>query len=404
MQLRHLSLTNFRNFARLETSLSPGATLIVGANAQGKTSLLEAIGYLATASSVHASSDRQLINFLSLQESAPFFRLSAEVQRGDRLQRIEIRLIASRSADGEEGRLQKEILINGIRRRPADLTTGLNAVLFQPHDLVIVEGAPSERRRYLDNAISQADSEYAVSHHEYARVVTQRNALLRQLQESRRGLDQLDFWDEQLADLGSILMRGRSLALAEIERLAAPLFSELTRSQEALGLQYLPSTSSLAPAAGQLDLPLKSLPSSPSAVSRPTLRASLLEAVQRQRSEEVARGMTLFGPHRDELRITSNGLDLRMYGSRGQNRTAMLALKLAEAAWLRQHTGETPILLLDEVLAELDTQRREDLLGRVFEADQTLLTSADLGMFPPDFQRRAAIWSIQGGRLLNASA
>jgi DNA replication and repair protein RecF len=278
----------------------------------------------------------------------------------------------------------------------------LNAVLFQPHDLVIVEGAPAERRRYLDNAISQADAEYAVSHHEYARVVTQRNALLRQLQETRRGYEQLDFWDEQLAELGSQLMRARALALAEIERLAAPLFSALTRSQEALGLEYVPSLTGLPPEGGQLGLPLTPAPM-PSAQSRSALRDFLLEGASRLRPEEVARGMTLFGPHRDELRITSNGLDLRTYGSRGQNRTAMLALKLAEAAWLKQHTGETPVLLLDEVLAELDTRRREDLLTRVFEADQALLTSADLSMFPAAFQRMAAIWMIEGGRLQPAS-
>jgi len=400
MQLRHLSLTNFRNFARLETDLASGPTLIVGANAQGKTSLLEAIGYLATASSAHASSDRQLINFLALRQAAPFSRLTAEVQRADRLQRIEIRLVANGS--GEDSRLQKEILINGVRRRTSDLSEGLNAVLFQPHDLVVVEGSPSERRRYLDSAISQADGEYAAGHHEYTRVVTQRNALLRQLQERRSSEEQLDFWDEQLSDLGSQLMRARSLALAEIERLAAPLFSGLTRSQEALSLEYLPSTSRLAPENGQLDLPLEP-PRPASALSRPALREALLDAAHRLRSEEIARGITLFGPHRDELRITSNGLDLRTYGSRGQNRTAMLALKLAEAAWLRQRTGETPVLLLDEVLAELDTSRREDLLARVFEADQALLTGADLSMFPNAFQRRAAIWTIEAGRLRSAT-
>jgi len=190
--------------------------------------------------------------------------------------------------------------------------------------------------------------------------------------------------------------------LAEIERLAAPLFSSLTRRQEALGLQYVPSLAGPPPESGQLDLPLAPAPLPPS-LSRSALREALLEAARRQRPDEVARGLTLFGPHRDELRISSNGLDLRTYGSRGQNRTAMLALKLAEAAWLRQHTGETPVLLLDEVLAELDTRRREDLLAQVFEADQALLTSADLSMFPAAYQRRAAIWSIEGGRLQAAS-
>jgi DNA replication and repair protein RecF len=403
MQLRHLSLTSFRNFARLETDLSAGPTLVVGANAQGKTSLLEAIAYLTTASSIHAASDWQLINFLTLQEATPFARIAAEVHRGDRLQRIEIRIVAAKSEAGEEGRLQKEVLLNGIRRRVSELSGGLNAVVFQPHDLVVVEGAPSERRRYLDLAISQADTGYASGHHEYARVVAQRNALLRQLQEDRRGLDQLEFWDDQLAELGSVLMRARALAVVELERLASPLFSELTRNEETLGLEYLPSAWMSPAPSGQLGLPMTPR-LEPSAVSRQAIRAALLEAVQRQRMEEIARGVTLIGPHRDELRMTSNGLDLRMYGSRGQNRTAMLALKLAEAAWLLQRTGERPVLLLDEVLAELDTQRREDLLARVFDSEQALLTSADLGMFPQAFQRRAAILSIHGGRLLPASA
>ena len=209
MLLRHLSLTNFRNFTRLDTDLPPGPILVVGANAQGKSSLLEAIAFLSSASSVRTNSDRQLVNFLAAAKPSSFARLTAEVQRGGLLQRVEIRLIVEEAREGDEGRLRKEVLINGVKRRAADLFAGVNVVMFQPHDLVVVEGPPAERRRYLDHALMQAGAGYGETLHEYNRVVTQRNALLRSLQDSGTGNGQLDFWDEQLADLGATLLRAR---------------------------------------------------------------------------------------------------------------------------------------------------------------------------------------------------
>jgi DNA replication and repair protein RecF len=163
MQLTHLSLTNFRNFVRLETDVAPGPTLLFGDNAQGKTSLLEAIYYLTAASSPHTTSDRQLINFLALREPAPFARIVAEIQRGDRLGRIEIRLTVEAEASSPDGRLKKEILINGVKRRISDLAGAFNAVLFLPQDLKVVEGSPSDRRRHLDATLSQADPVYTDS-------------------------------------------------------------------------------------------------------------------------------------------------------------------------------------------------------------------------------------------------
>nr|NIM67827.1 AAA family ATPase [Armatimonadota bacterium] len=196
MRLNHLSLTNFRNFVRLETELAEGLTLVVGANAQGKTSLLESIYYLTGARSPHAANDRQLINFLGLQEASPFSRVMGEVSRGDRLHRIEIRILLEAAGPMGEKRTRKEIHINGLKRRVRDLAGGFNAVMFLPQDLRILEGSPGERRRYLDATISQADPLYAESLAEYAKVLSQRNALLKQLQEENGDEGQLTFWDE----------------------------------------------------------------------------------------------------------------------------------------------------------------------------------------------------------------
>jgi DNA replication and repair protein RecF len=397
MHLSHLSLTNFRNFARLESDFAPGATLLVGANAQGKTSLLEAVYYVASATSPHAASDRQLINFLTLREPTPYARLIAEVRRGGRLQRIEVRLVLETASPGET-RLHREVLINGVKRRTGDLAEGLNAVLFLPQDMIVVEGPPAERRRHLDATLSQAEPTYANALLEYAKVVTQRNALLKQLQERGQGGEQLAFWDEQLGELGATLIRSRATALAELERVAAPIHASLTRRHEALRLEYLPAFDPLPHPDGQLGLPLHAAVDR-AGIGRKTIQEGLLAALRATRTEDIARGATSLGPHRDDFRFTANGVDLRPYGSRGQNRTAMLALKLAEVEWLKQRTGEWPVLLLDEVLAELDAERREDLLTRVLEVPQALLTAADLEMFTAPFRRRAAIWQIVAGTL-----
>ncbi len=398
MRLTHLSLTNFRNFVRLEAAFPAGPTLVVGANAQGKTSLLEAIYYLTGAHSPHTTSDRQLINFLALREPTPFARLVGEVRRGERLNRIEIRVVLEPEGPLGAGRLRKEVLVNGVKRRVRDLAGGFNAVLFLPQDVAVVEGSPGMRRRYLDAALSQADPTYAATLAEYARVLAQRNALLKRLQERRGGEGQLDFWDERLCTLAAALIRARALALHELEALAADLHRQLTGDGERLRLVYLPAFDPLSRPEGQLDLPLETAVDR-TGIGLGEIEEGMLEALARSRREEIAQGATLIGPHRDDLRLLANGLDLRLYGSRGQNRTAMLALKLAEVEWLRRRSGEAPVLLLDEVLAELDTARREQVLARVFEVEQAVLTAADLEMFAPDFRARATLWQVEAGKV-----
>ncbi len=395
MHIQQLSLTNFRLYARLEVDLPAGALILVGSNAQGKTALLEALYFLATGQSHHAASERQLINFLALQEPQPFSRVVAEARSARDRVRVELRVIAEM---GGEGRLRKEVLLNGAKKRLADLAGRITAVMFLPQDMAIVEGSPSERRHYLDVALCQVDPIYQHNLSEYGKVLSQRNALLKQIQESGVSPDLLDFWDAKLCELAGQLQAARTHAVAELEALASPIHRELTAGKEGLRLAYHPSFDPNAAAApeGQLGLPL-STPVHTLGLSASDIETLLCERLKASRSDEIARGQTLYGPHRDELRFVANGLDVGVYGSRGQVRTAVLALKLAETEWMRQRTGEWPILLLDEVLSELDAQRRSDLLRRLSAADQFVITTTDLAPFPPEFLARATVWRVRSG-------
>jgi DNA replication and repair protein RecF len=398
MRVRHISLTNFRLYARLESALPAGPLILVGANAQGKTSLLEALYYLATAQSQHAASDKQLINFLALQETQPFARIVAEVETQAEMRRIEMRLVLDPTAH-TDSRLRKEILLNGVKKRVGDLAGRVNVVLFLPQDMAIVEGAPSERRRYLDLALSQVDTTYSFALSEYTKILSQRNALLKQLQERSGNGDQLEFWDSKLCEYGGAVMAARIAALAELETLASAIHRELTAGSDSLRLAYHPAFDPTAAPEGQLGLPLQ-VPVHQVGLAAPEIAERLKQKLAATRAEEIARGQTLSGPHRDELRFIANGVDVGTYGSRGQARTAVLALKLAEMEWMRRRTGEWPILLLDEVLAELDANRRRDLLNRLTQAEQCVLTTTDLNLFPPEFRAKASMWHIERGQVV----
>lgn len=385
MRLNHLTLHNFRNYVRLEIDLSPGVTLLAGDNAQGKTNLLESIYYLATSRSPHAGSDREIVNWLAVeQEPLPYARLVGRVARTSGPVSIEITL--TRQANNG-GRYKKEIRINGTVRRAMDMLGQLNVVLFLPEDLTLVSGSPGDRRRYLDVTLCQVDAAYCRSLSRYNSILTQRNALLRELRErGRSDGEQLAFWDDRLVESGAYLVTRRVRAVQALDTLANRLHGELTAGMEALHLRYEPS----------LDLDgLDEDTQSVEAVAR-----SFRTQVRAQRSREVAAGMTLVGPHRDEMRFLLNGVDAGVYGSRGQQRTAALALKLAEVRLMRQETGEEPVLLLDDVLSELDAHRRAFLLEALAcGVQQSILTTTDLGAVPGEFRDQCQVWQVEAGRL-----
>ena len=398
MRLTNLSLTNFRNFARLDLDVPGGAVLIVGANAQGKTSLLEAIYFLATFTSFHASSDRELINFVAGREALAVARIVADFERQDGDHRLEVRIIQETNGFNGTPRVRKEVLVDRVKVKVNEAVGRFNAVLFLPQMLSIIDGAPEERRRYLNLALAQAQAGFPEVLAHYARTLSQRNALLKQIGEAGGDAEQLAYWDEELAASGAHIIYARIQAVQELERLAARIHHELTRGGEILRLEYQPAYDPLPQPRGQYALPLDA-PVSRSGLSVEHIRQGFRQGLKAQRAEEIARGMTTIGPHRDEVRFLESGVDLGTYGSRGQVRTAMLALKLAEAAWIRARTGQAPVTLLDEVLAEMDTQRREDLLARLGDGEQTLLTTTDMDLFTPDFVEQAALWRVGSGRI-----
>ncbi len=397
MRLTHLSLTNFRNFTRLDLPVPAGTTLILGQNAQGKTSLLEAVYLLTAFTSFHADSDRQLINFITAQERLAVARIVARFEKNGRSHELELRIIKESNGPGN-GRVRKEVLLDGLRMKLGEAVGRFNAVLFLPQMLRIVEGSPSERRRYLDLALAQVLPDYTAALAAYNKVLAQRNALLKQIAESGSDPSQLSYWDEELTVLGARLIRHRIRALQEIEFIAAQIHLDLTRGAEVLRLDYRPSYDPLPNPQGQLALELADQKDR-SGFSQEGLQAGFAQALQENRGEELARGVTTMGPHRDELRFLANGIDLGTFGSRGQVRSTMLTLKLAEVAWVRQKMGHWPVLLLDEVLAELDDIRRADLLSRLQDSEQVLATTTELSMFSPEFVAAANIWQVEGGRV-----
>ena len=397
MHLTHLSLTNFRSFARLDMDIPRRVVLLTGSNAQGKTSVLEAVYFLAAYTSFQTHADRQLINFIEAKKDLAVGRLVAEYVRGTAKHRVEARLVLE--GVGTNGlRLRKEILLDGVKRPIADVIGHFNAVIFVPQMVQIIEGGPEERRRYLNLALAQTVPGYARLLSEYSETLSQRNALLKQLAEHGGDQSQLDFWDENLTRSGATILFQRIEAVQEIERLAARIHRDLTHGVDVLRLHYLPAYDPLPAPDGQMQLRLTT-PVQRNGISEDEIRQGFVSALKEKRTEEINRGVTVLGPHRDELRFLAGGIDLGDYGSRGQIRTALLALKLAEIEWMKAKTGQCPVLLLDEVLAELDIQHRADLLVYLEDIEQALLTTTDLKLFTPDFVDKANVWQVDSGKV-----
>jgi DNA replication and repair protein RecF len=403
MYLTSLSLTNFRSFSRLELDVPRRVILLVGSNAQGKTSVLEAVYFMAAFTSFQTHVDRQLVNFETVKENLPaggvaVGRLVAEYQRGLAAHRLEVRLILEPVGPVNGNRLRKEILLDGVKRPLAEAIGHLNAVIFVPQMTRILEGDPEERRRYLNLALAQTSHGYARLLASYTKALDQRNALLKLLSERGGDASQLDYWDELLAQAGAGIILKRIEAVHEIEKLATRIHDELTHGAERLRLQYQPSYDPLPGVQGQIAMGLDT-PVQRNGLKAEEIQAGFLKRLLQNRSTDISRGVTSCGPHRDELRFLTNGIDLGDYGSRGQVRTTLLALKLAEVDWMKEKTGQWPVLLLDEVMAELDTQRRHDLLKYLDRIEQALLTTTDMKLFSPSFIKKATLWNVEAGKV-----
>ncbi len=405
MYLTRLSLTNFRNYVRLSLDVPPGPILLRSDNAQGKTNLLEAIYFLATTRSAFARAERQLVNWQAMErDMLPFARLEAQVHRNRKQSRIDITLLP-----GETGTIRKEMRVNGVKKRALDVIGQLNTVIFLPEDIELITGSPSMRRRYLDATLCQIDPAYCRSLAVYNKVLTQRNALLKQLAErgssetlGRRGEDQLLFWDEQVAEQGAFLIKRRQEAIAELDQLGRNRYRLLGDQSEILRLHYAPSFDPQHRPLLDYQRPLSLEELLPSEQVQPGL-SQITEAfkthLRQARREEIARGVTVVGPHRDDLHFTVDGVDMTLYGSRGQQRTTALALKLAEVDLMRQTTGESPLLLLDDVMSELDAKRRARVMAMVDGVEQAFLTTTDWNDFTEEFRAQAHLLQVRAGQI-----
>ena len=405
MRITYLSLTNFRNYARLELTLPEQSVLIHGHNAQGKTSLLEAIYLLAAGSSPLTSSDRELIRWQAEADGLPYARVWAELERRDRRMELDITLEKQTLSNGT-ARLQKTIRVDRVQKRQSDLSGKLNVVMFTPQDVDLVSGSPSGRRRYMDDALCQVHRVYSEALARYTRALRQRNAALRHVRDEAGNPKQLAPFEGALAESGVIIARHRRDLLDALSDDARRIHGELTGGDEWLRLDYLPNFDPGAPPAlkHEMGIEVKEHLRPTEDVGFEDLVKAYRRALVELRSQEIARGMTVFGPHRDDFRFIAGNsalgirdVDLGVYGSRGQGRTAVLSLKLAELRWMQEQTEEKPVLLLDEVLAELDMERRAYLQEQMSGLEQAILTATDPDMFTAEFVRRATVLQVQAG-------
>ena len=287
---------------------------------------------------------------------------------------------------------QKSLRVNGIVRTAAEFVGAINIVFFQADDLELVTGPPSVRRRYLDILISQADAAYLKNQQRYSRVVMQRNQLLRRVREGQAKMDELEFWDSRLAHEGAAIVERRQKAVDDLVTHATPVHENLS-SGGALNLDYKPRLSSGArdPRAGT-DFGIASIAD------------NILNALRAVRAREVAQGVTVIGPHRDDLDIVLDGQPAGAFASRGQARSIALTLKLAEAAVVTESAGRKPILALDDVLSELDATRRRLVLDGVCDYDQVLLTTADCGLIDDKYLANANSFAVRDGAVLQHAA
>ena len=381
MYLKNLHLRSFRNYLDQRVEFDAQKTILVGNNAQGKSNLLEAVELLATLKSHRATRDRDLV-----REGATSGQIFATLERAYGTAELALTL---RSSGRRTVSLNREPL-----RRNLDFLGVLNAVEFSSLDLELVRGAPECRRNWLDTLLVQLEPIYAHILHQYYQVLRQRNALLKEIRKREAGRqsgesqiepistdrEQLAVWDEQLAATGSRVTRRRARVLERLAPLAQVWHASISGKTEILEIKYTANVN------WSEDNPAR-------------VQQAFLEKIEQRRMAEQQLGTTVVGPHRDEVEFAINQTPARSYGSQGQQRTLVLAIKLAELKLIEEVVGEPPLLLLDDVLAELDPNRQNQLLDAIADRFQTLITTTHLSSFDPQWLKESQILSVEAGQI-----
>jgi DNA replication and repair protein RecF len=370
MRVERLTLTNFRSYRQLEAAFPAGPQVIVGPNAAGKTNLLEALVLLSRGRSHRGAADAELINW-----AADFARLEAAV-RADQAQSEPALLELILAAPGQGAR--KQVRVNGVARRPAALAAAMPTVLFAPEDMLLVVGSPGLRRQALDELVGSSQPGAAATFATYGRALVQRNSLLRAVRDGTAAPAELHFWDETIIEQGGLICDWRRATLAALAEPLGAAHAEIAPAEGRLTLTY---ASNAEPAAGEN--------------SAAALRRRLAETAQK----ELWNGATLVGPHRDDAVFTLDGRALAGFASRGQQRSAILAFKLAELVLLAEAAGRPPLLLLDDVFSELDPDRRAHLVRRIEALPQAFVTTTTLDDLDPALVARSTAWRVRPGRI-----
>jgi DNA replication and repair protein RecF len=395
MQLSHIQLEQFRCYKRLDLVVPEVGLRLAGSNASGKTSFVESIQVLSTMRSARASVERDLINWTSNDEYGlpPYARVTGEWTGSRESGTIEVSL----SVDANRpSHTRKQVKINGQGRRTIDAVGLLKTVLFEPEDMELVLGSPSVRRRYLDVAMSTLDSTYLRLLSQYNKILEQRNSLLKDFRENggrRARLPELEYWDHELINRAAFLIAARVRFLDSLFEPLAQAFRALASDNNELSISY--------GSAAEFPEGFQSRLSEGDMVDAQRWVIQWLEkSLEERRDEEFRRGATVFGPHRDDLQLTLDGRALSAFGSRGQQRLAVVSLKLSQVEAVQQATGETSLLLLDDVLSELDADRRERLLSRLSDlGGQVIITATDARLLETPLLEKLPLYHVDHGEL-----
>jgi DNA replication and repair protein RecF len=370
MSVRTLSLLGFRSYEQLDLELGDGPHVVVGRNAAGKTNLVEAIVLLSSGRSHRSSADQEMVRW-----GGDFARAAARVERAGRAEELEVVIHAKGAGSGS----RKRVRVNGVNRRASALRPVLRTVVFAPEDMLLVVGSPSLRRNLLDALVAQREPTAASVMSTYQRGLTQRNSLLRRIREEQAQRAELAYWDEVILEAGGQILDWRHETLAALASPLAEAHREIAPEETRLGLRYR-----------------SNVEAGPDEGNGAALRRRLRETAEK----EIWNGATLVGPHRDDLVFESDGRELTEFASRGQQRTAILALKLAELDLLADLDGRPPVLLLDDVFSELDPARRAHLVRRISALPQAIVTTTTPDDLDPALVAASTLWHVEPGRVI----